>query len=272
MTRRASPTPTVLTDNPNLKPQRPTCHTTADVSSDITPTHRTNIICKQQGMPSARRPCFCTCGRCHWKVPEDTESLTGANGEQTKEEITDDKVKQVLEFMKVNGFNTILKFLEAYLSSKRQDLKTRVGRFLGSGGLGKTTTLLVNAANLEHTRGSARIKDVMRDELVQLFATVLTREVKNAGKNMGSRLAPQSMTPEVAGRFSFETFIQHFEETAPLLVRLTKTICGATGIKADDNHTNVEGEAEEEEESYFADEERRNVWTKRKWRCYATWD
>jgi hypothetical protein len=188
-------------------------------------------------MPTTR-PCFCTCGNCHAKVPE-----------KRPENTTDDKIKQVLEFMKVNGFATIMNFLDAYLTSKRQDLRTRVGRFLGSGGLGKTVTLLVNAANVENARGSTRINGIMDDKLVELFASTLTREVKNASKNMGSRLATQSMTPEVASQFSFETFRKHFQETAPLLVRLVERLCGA------DDTTNTDGDREEEEEPYFADEE-----------------
>jgi hypothetical protein len=194
-------------------------------------------------MPTTR-PCFCTCGNCHAKVPENREEIT-----------TDDKIKQVLEFMKVNGFATIINFLDAYLSSKRQDLRTRVGRFLGAGGLGKTVTLLVNAANVENARGSTRINGIMDDKLVELFASTLTREVKNASKNMGSRLAPQSMTPEVASQFSFETFRQHFQETAPLLMRLVETLCGGPGTIADGATTNTDADGEEEEEPYFADEE-----------------
>ncbi|KAA8893174.1 hypothetical protein FN846DRAFT_914354 [Sphaerosporella brunnea] len=148
-----------------------------------------------------------------------------------------------------------MKFLEAYLPSKRQDLRTRVGRFLGSGGLGKSVTLLVNAANVEHARKSTRIKDMIGNELLELFATMLTREVKDASNNAGARLAPQSMTPEVASQFAFEKFIHHFEETAPLLVRLIERLCGATATNAQNDDVNVESEIDEGGELFFTDEE-----------------
>jgi hypothetical protein len=173
------------------------------------------------GCQLAKMPCQCGCHNVN---------IDQSAGEE------DQRVLRVLEFMKDQGFRTLLPFLTAFINSEHHGLCSRVGRFYEKGGFRETMRLMVGHRRFGHgvkkrvtSAGTNELKAFIGDDVVDICVRIFQQELKEAAENGRMSKKPSDVTADDAEKFDFGECTQRIEQKAPMFCRMMRTLCCVAG-------------------------------------------
>jgi hypothetical protein len=164
---------------------------------------------------------------------------------------------RVLEYMKLEGFPSLLPFLEAVFNSKDHAIKSRVGRFYANGGFATMVKAMAGHArfkpeNRVTKESTNELKHYVGDEVIDICLRIFRQvrslqteqrpaettaiiihpqELKDITRNNAMQLSPANMTPEIAEQFEMNGCTRKLKEDAPYLNRMLQSLCGVPEVK-----------------------------------------
>jgi hypothetical protein len=173
----------------------------------------------------------------------------------------DQRVLRVLEFMKDQGFRTLLPFLTAYINSEHHGLATRVGRFYEKGGFRETIRLMVSHRRFGHgvrkrvtSGGTNDLKAYIGEEVVDICVRIFQQELKEAAEDGYMSKKPSDVTTDDAEQFDFGECAQKIQRKAPMFSRMIRALCCVAGEIRPGNRMELYDVLPEEEEAMQEDE------------------
>jgi hypothetical protein len=165
----------------------------------------------------------CQCG-CH------NVNIDRSAGEE------DQRVLRVLEFMKDQGFRTLLPFLTAFINSEHHGLSCRVGRFYEKGGFRETVRLMVGHRRFGHgvkkrvtSAGTNELKSFIGEDVVDICVRIFQQELKEAAEDNHMSKKPSDVSADDAEKFDFSECTQRIQHKAPMFSRMMRTLCCVPG-------------------------------------------
>lgn len=143
-----------------------------------------------------------------------------------------ERIIHILDYMKAKqlGFRSLRAFLLAVFTSEDENVKNRIGKFYQYGGFKSLFGLMLRHQKFAPNRRimlrtSKDLVEAIGEELCDLFIRILRFEMGLISEEPRCRKAPTDVTPADCDEFSYQAFEAIYDEKAPLLSRIVKTLC-----------------------------------------------